>query len=437
VCRELSQIRSAAARFAAGFDAELMSFEDARRVAKEAAAIEAVASTIKSLAAARVADGATASNGSRSAAEDLARETGSSIGAARDAIDTGRRLSSQRELSVAARQGEISFQKTSLIANAAESDPSAERRLVARARHASVAELKSICAETKAAAHPDLEARRQQIHSRRYLRSWSDVEGVWHLSAAANPEDGAQVMAALAPITDEIFESARTEGRRESPDAYAFDALLQMAREAATSEPAPHLSAPASRGAAKDKAGTGNVGAGHRRRGPPGAKILVRIDYDTFLRGVPTKGETCELVGFGPIAVSAVDELLETADPFVAAILTKGQELVGVAHLGRKPNSYQQSALEWIYPSCAAEGCHTQSRLEFDHRVDWSKTHYTMFDLLDRLCSHHHDLKTRDDWALVEGRGKRPFVPPDDPRHPGRRNKRCPASSKDPPDRAA
>jgi hypothetical protein len=56
--------------------------------------------------------------------------------------------------------------------------------------------------------------------------------------------------------------------------------------------------------------------------------------------------------------------------------------------------------------------------LEVDHRDDWAKTRRTIFDLLDRLCRHHHDLKTRDNWALVDGRGKRAFVPPDDRRHP-------------------
>jgi hypothetical protein len=41
-----------------------------------------------------------------------------------------------------------------------------------------------------------------------------------------------------------------------------------------------------------------------------------------------------------------------------------------------------------------------------------------VFDLLDRLCTHHHDLKSIEGWGLVAGRGKRRFVPPDDPRHP-------------------
>ena len=37
---------------------------------------------------------------------------------------------------------------------------------------------------------------------------------------------------------------------------------------------------------------------------------------------------------------------------------------------------------------------------------------------LDPLCDPDHDLKTYEGWALVEGKGKRPMVPPDDPRHP-------------------
>ncbi len=108
--------------------------------------------------------------------------------------------------------------------------------------------------------------------------------------------------------------------------------------------------------------------------------------------------------------------------------MTDGEAVVGVAHLGRRPRATQQTALEWLYPTCAAEGCRATAFLEVDHRVPWAKSHLTVFDLLDRLCPHHHDHKTLDGWALVEGRGKRAFVPPDDSRHP-----RHPARSHDPP----
>jgi hypothetical protein len=154
-----------------------------------------------------------------------------------------------------------------------------------------------------------------------------------------------------------------------------------------------------------------------KRRGAP-VKLLIRVDYDTWVRGFALTGETCELVGYGPIPVSVARDLCATGDPFVAAILTKGRALVGVAHLGRHPTAFQQTALEWLYPTCAAQGCTVRARLERDHELDWSRTHFTMLDHLDLLCRHHHRLKTVHNWGLVDGRGKRAFVSPQDPRHP-------------------
>jgi hypothetical protein len=384
-------------RCTAGFDPAVVTAADSARVVNDDAAVEAMASTLKALAAARAADGGGWRRaGHRSPAEALARQTGTSLGAAREVLDTGRRLDSQPQVAAAARLGQLSAAQTAMIANAAAADPSDERRLIAQARRSTLAELRDACVRTKAAAHPDLEERRRVIHAGRHLRSWTDLDGAWHLAGCGNPEDGAQIMAAIAPLTDELFRTARAEGRRESPAAYAFDAVVQLARQASSGHPPP---------------------VGGKRRGAP-VKLLLRVNYDTWLRGVGIEGDTCELVSYGPIALSAVRDLLATGDPFVTAILTRGQALVGVAHLGRQPTAHQHSALEWLYPSCAAEGCPAQAHLQRDHRLDWAKTHYTMFDLLDLLCAHHHNLKTREGWQLVQGSGKRPFVPPGDPRHP-------------------
>ena len=148
----------------------------------------------------------------------------------------------------------------------------------------------------------------------------------------------------------------------------------------------------------------------------------MRVDLSALLHGYPTGDDTCELAGYGPVAVSAIRDLLEAEDPFLAAIVTNGKEIVGVAHLGRRPNAHQQSALEWLYPTCAVEGCDSLAFLEVDHRHDWAQTHVTVFELCERYCGHHHDLKTRANCSLVEGHGKRAFVPPDDPRHPRNAN---------------
>ncbi|MGH9029074.1 MAG: DUF222 domain-containing protein, partial [Acidimicrobiales bacterium] len=261
MCDQLSDLRRATASFAARFDAKLLSCADARRVVKDAASIEAMAQTLKSLAAARGSESDSwRRNGHRSAPEELARETGTSVSSAKEVIETGRRLGSRPKLDRAARRGELSFAQTSMIADASEADPGAEGPLLKDASRLSISELKDRCAKTKADAHPDLEARRKEIHTRRYLRSWTDVEGMWHLSAGANPEDGAKVMAALSPITQEIFATARKEGRREHPSAYALDSLVRLSEEACGAGARP-----------------GDCEPG--RRTP--VKLLVRIDYDT------------------------------------------------------------------------------------------------------------------------------------------------------------
>jgi len=243
----------------------------------------------------------------------------------------------------AARAGSLSSSQVAAVAGAASVDPSAEGRLVALAGRASLGELREECLRTRAAARPDAEARRRGLHEKRFLRSWTDAEGAWNLRMRDNPEVGAEIVAALAPIRDRLFRAARAEGATESSEAYAADALAELAR---------------------------GGGVGTRRSG---TKVIVRVDLEALLRGYVISGEVCELAGFGPVAVSAVRDLLDTANPFLAAVVTRGVQVIGVAHLGRRPTVHQQSALEWLYPSCAVEGCASATWLENDHRADWAR----------------------------------------------------------------
>ena len=110
------------------------------------------------------------------------------------------------------------------------------------------------------------------------------------------------------------------------------------------------------------------------------------------------------------------------AGGFLALVLTRGHQVLGVAHASRRPRAHQESALQWLFPTCAVEGCGAAVR-QWDHRHDWSKTHLTLLDWLDGFCCFHHDKKTHAGWGLVEGTGKRPMVGPDDPRHPKNRPK--------------
>ena len=392
MCLTLVELRDGLRRYAGGFEATLLSGADAEAVVQLAATIEGVAATVKALAAARVAgSGGWKARGERSAAHHVARTTGTSVAQAVETIETGRRLEQLPVVAAAARAGALSGQQAAALAETAAAEPAAECRLVEAARESSLAELREECARTRAAAAPDLEARRRAIHRGRYLRTYTDSEGAWNLRVRNNPEVGAQLMAALGPIRDRLFRVHRAEGRREALEAYAADALVELARGG-------------------DKV--------EKRSGSGRPKVIVRVDLRALLHGRPVEGEVCEVAGFGPVAVSAVRDLLDTGDPFLAAVVTRGERVVGVAHLGRRPNARQQTALEWLSPGCVVRGCAAVAFLETDHRVDWAKSHVTVLDLLDRLCTHHHHMKTRANWGLVPGRGKREFVPPDDPRHP-------------------
>ena len=396
MCQGLTELRQAMAAYCAGFDAALVPPADLARLLGDAGAIERAASAVSSLAAARMAAGGGGrcpGAPARQVAEALARASGTSLTDARRAIEAGKAMASLPEVAAAALAGGLSRQQASLVAAAALANPAATGGLLAAARTASLSELAESAGRARAAA-AGLGAQRQRVREHRSLRQWSDQSGTWHLHASGLPDDGARIMAALGPFADKAFGAARREGRRERPEAYAFDALVALA----------------------------NAGGG----GAPSYEVMVRVDQAALLRGYALAGEACELPGFGTVTPQAVCDMIDTGDPFLKAVVTKGKDVIGVAHLGRRPTAHQQTALDWLFPTCGAEGCGTRAGfLQTDHREDWAATHVTMFDLLDRLCPHHHRMKTHQGWALVEGRGKRPFVaagrpPPPRPRRPAR-----------------
>jgi hypothetical protein len=335
--------------------------------------------------------------GHRSAAECLARLSGTSNGAAHAELTASQRLATLPGTEQAVREGELSTAQTTAIADAAAADPTAEDRLLRTAARRSVRELRDDCARTKAAADPDADARYERIRRERSLRTFTDHEGAWNVHARGPVDAGARVMGALQPLLDEIFANARAEARRESSDAYAFDALVELADRAdradGTEEPAKPV----------------------RRRVKHLA--LLRVDLEALVRGEVDGEERCELTGLGPVPVRVARDLL--GESILKLILTRGQDVASVVHLGRGPSGAQLVALLWSQPTCSRLGCDQPwANAEIDHRVPWADTRQTVLSGLDRLCKHDHRLKTHHGWALLPGTGKREMVPPDDPRHP-------------------
>ncbi|MBV8980273.1 MAG: DUF222 domain-containing protein [Acidimicrobiia bacterium] len=391
MCTKLRELEEALATFVGDFEAALISAAEADGVMERAARMEYICATLKALAAARLAETELwGLGGDKTPAHMLARRTGQSVSDAARDLETAKALAHHDKTNAAARAGRLSPKQAAAIADAVAADPKAEADLLGLAERASLCELRDEANRRKAAA-TDLEERHKKIHAERHVRDWTGADGVWRVVGQGTPEAGAKVMAALRGAADGIFKQARREGRREPTEAYLFDALVALAE---------------GEGAPKSRSGR--------------TKVLVRVDFEALFRGYPTGGELREIAGFGPVPVSVVDEILRHPDSFLAAVITKGQKVTGVAHLGRHPTAAQESGLQWLYPTCAVEGCSAPAK-EWDHREDWSKTHRTPFDGMDGHCDHHHDKKTYEGWGLVEGVGKRAFVPPDDPRHPKNR----------------
>ena len=399
---------------------------EAERLLEDAVRLRNVAEHVAALAARRIGQtGAHRRTGDRSEAHYLARVSGGWVGGARRALATLGRLDELDATREAVARGELSPRQVGAIPEAAVLDPAAEARLLRLAASRSIGQLEEECARVRAAAAPKDEEERHR-GARRNRGCWQRKldDGSAEIRDRSSADEVAEAWAVVNAYRERRFRDLAADAPREGFDAHMADGFLDALRAAAgVASPAPRAGhdAPASTTDHEPALPLPDVAPpAASLPAPSPAKVVVRIDWDALVRGHPISGEVSEIAGLGPVPVSVVRGMLRTGDPFVAAVVTKGVDVVSVAHLGRKPTAHQRTALEWLDMRCRAEGCDRTMGLEVDHRVPWAESKVTLLALLDWLCTHHHDLKSHQGWALVDGHGTRPFVAPDDPRHPSR-----------------
>ncbi len=376
-------------RWVSGLDANAVPLPEVLNLFEVYMSVARWAQTAMTLLAPRVEEAETWKRaGHRSAAEHLAVVAGTSVSVARAMLETSKQVAALPATADAMRAGRLSPAKAEAIASAATVAPEAEESLLSKA-DAPLAVVRDECLRAKAV---DRDAAHARIRRDRFAREYTDSEGAWNFVARGTPEDGARFRFAHQPIVDEMFKKARREDRKETREAYAFDAFIELAHRAAAPE------------------------AGNTSKSSPRFMTLIRADLEALRRGWVEGDEVCEIAGLGPIPVATARDLL--GDAVLKLVITKGVDVINVTHLGRSATAAQQAALWWQSPTCTAEECTRTRRLENDHEIGWAETRRTRVDELDPLCTHEHSLKTNHGWALVAGTGRRPFVPPDDPRHP-------------------
>jgi hypothetical protein len=372
--------------------------------------------------------------GRRSAADHLALLSGTSVGAARGALEASKHLEALPVVSQAVASGLLSASQATVITDAAAVAPQAQTDLVAAAGRESLSELRDRCGRAKAAADRDADARHRRIHAARFLRKRACADGAAELSYRSTPEEVAEVFAVAERLADRLFRRAHHDGRVEPAEAHLADGLLSMARRAAVAAPTaaaePAPSGPTTSTVSTPAALPFDLVLTDRQAGaatPPGSsrgspadglgrivpkEVIVRVDWDALVRGWPADGEVCEIPGVGAVPVSAVQAMVNAGDAVLKAVVTKGVDVVNVAHLGRRPSAFQRTGLRWLDLVCVEEGCGQRAFLEIDHTVPWTTSRITLLQLLEPRCKHHHRAKTRTDIADIARRRRAVPVPP-------------------------
>ena len=358
----LAEVLASIRSVMAGTEFDQLDAPNAARLVEECAEAERL------LAALRVQATATLENkavwrreGFRSAAAWMAWQTGTAVGPAIATLEMARLLKDLPQLAAAFAEGRLSEAQAREIAEVASEVPDAQEQLIEAAGKLSLKGLREECQRTEAAALLDEDERHRRVHRKRRTRAWVR-KGIGHFSATMTTDELARFMAGLNARTDDIVADGIRGCWFESREAHSVDALIDLAR--------PDSAPPAG----------------------PDTVVHVVVDYDALVRGHTVTGETCEIPGVGPIPVGVARFMSQ--DAVLKVLITKGVDVVTVAHAGYRIPAHLRSALDVRDRKCIVPGCDAHRRLEKDHRNTFSRTGITKLDDLAHLCRWHHYLKT-------------------------------------------
>jgi hypothetical protein len=340
------------------------------------------------VAADAAAHGAWSERGATSFSRYVAERGGSSMTGARAMLATSRRLAQLPSTTEALQEGRLALNEAVVLTAALEAhEPTrraaleAELLCVAGDGPAALRErlrgLPALCSQATERA-----VRRRQ-HRQRYLRFWTDREGLRRIEGAGPPEDLAPLEAVVRREAAAREHAASHAGHIEDPAACRFDALVGLAARGARCGD-PHPAEP--------------------HRGAVDAHVVVHIDLEALERGWAAPSERCEIPGVGRVPVAAVRELMSTA--VVDLVVRRGIDVRTVVTMGRYVPRALRVALMARDPVCVVPGCGEAHDLVIDqYRTRWSLVGPVGIDNLCRICARHHRMRHLEGYVLEGGPG--------------------------------
>jgi hypothetical protein len=375
LCQRLSEVVAAARAVVSALDPGGMPAAQAASAFEAFAELERLAGAGKLLVAPKVNESSSwVEAGHHSAEEWMARTAGVSIAETKKLSETAERVAGLPATAEALRAGELSLAQAGAVAEAAAVSPGAEAELLEAAATESMRTLKERSRKAVLDSRGSVEQRYARQRRLRSFTHWIDDEGMVAGRFRLSPDLGSAVVKAVEREADRHYRRAYRQGRRESPENYAADALVGLVT------------------------GEGLIGS---KTGSKGAEMIVLVSHGALQRGFvePGSDELCEVAGFGAVPVSRAREVL--ADCFLKAVVVDGTRVTHVKHFGRhRPAEVDTALLGGGHLAhgaikCSVEGCDRTVGIEWDHQVPFARGGPTSVENLDPKCRHHHRIKTR------------------------------------------
>jgi len=364
------------------FDPGVYSGEECALLVEELAALEKVSMPARARAATRAGEaGAHRERGFADVSDWLARASGSSTSSAKAALDTAAALEQLPEVKAAVETGELSLAQARELVTVEAACPGSATDLLDVAKGQSLKTLKDEARDRRVRAIDPEELHRRQ-HEAQTFRHWRTSLGMVAFAGELPPEFGIPIANRLDAETDRLWRQNKGEASGE------------LLAEAGRLQALPRRAALAAQAFVRlvETGGKGKARA---------ADLVIVCDLDAYRRGHALNGETCHIVGGGPIPVSLAQEL--GRDAFLKAVLHDGTSIHTIAHFGRKSSAVLRTALTLGAPprfngiKCSVPGCDRRYYLEQDHIDPVANGGITALANMRPLCWLHHVMKTEQD----------------------------------------
>jgi len=273
-------------------------------------------------------------------ASEVARMTGTSLGRAKETVETSKALRHAPEVSEALKSGDISLDQAAEIAKAEQARPGSSAELLALAHNDAFRVLRDQARKIKLEAeqHQDLGSRQ---HHARSARTYGDDLGMIHVHLAFEPHVGTPIVNRAEADAARIYRKAKSNGEREPFERVLADAYVGLLSGAETK--------------------------GRPRR----PELVVLVSHEVATRGWKDvrDNEVCKIPGVGPISPVVAKKI--AADALLSGVFYDGRDLRQFRRWTRNTPIEVRVALELGeppgYDGVRCVDCGNRFRTENDH----------------------------------------------------------------------